>query len=228
MHIVGGHIVLIHQHIVAQQLVRRGTVQLEAWCLIAYVQGRVQHVAFVAARIVGVHLGGVARGGVGLAIGKPVLARILVVGQQVGAQSAVGSKHQPQACPRLVLLVGAGVQRFVTKKTVAACIEGCHAQCPTVVQLAVVGRLGVAPQVRAYAQLHVGALISEGVARVNFHQSALGVLAVQRALRTAQHVYTLGLVEVHIVGCLAHQRHAVEVDAHRWVVDARANATNIH
>ena len=155
-----------------------------------------------------------ARGGVGLAISKAVLARILVVGQQGGTQSAVGAKHQSQACPCLVLLVGAGVQRFVTEEAVAACIEGCHAQRPTVVQLAVVCRLGVTPQVRAYAQQHVGALIAEGVARIYFYQSALGVLSIQCALWASQNVDTLGLVKVHVVGGLAHQWHAVEIDAY--------------
>ena len=92
----------------------------------------------------------------------------------------------------------------------------------------VVGHLGAAPQMASHAHLEVRALVGHGVAGVEAHQAALAVQAVERGLRTAKHVHTQKVVEVVVEGRLAHQRHAIHIDAHGGRTDARAYAANIH
>ena len=80
----------------------------------------------------------------------------------------------------------------------------------------------------AQAYLHVRTLIFHRVLGVDAHKSALGVLPVERALRTAQHVYSVHLIVVHIKRALAQQWHSVEIHSHRRIVNARADATYIY
>ena len=97
---------MIHEHVVAQQLVRRGRMELEAFGTVAKLQRREEHVTLVRAGIVGRRLLGGTVSGVELTIGKTFLARKLIVGDEVGRESRGGTKHEAQTCACLIAVVG--------------------------------------------------------------------------------------------------------------------------
>ena len=70
-------------------------------------------------------------------------------------------------------------------------------------------------------------MILKRIAGVEAKQSALGVLPVERALRPPQHVYTVELISVEVVGRLADNGQSVHVKPHSWIIDARTDATHI-
>ena len=80
---------------------------------------------------------------------------------------------------------------------------------------------------RANARLDVGALIAERIAGVDSNQSALGVHPVKGALRAAQHVYALHIIEMGVEGALAHHGDAIHIDSHSGRIDSRPDASRI-
>ena len=63
-------------------------------------------------------------------------------------------------------------------------------------------------------------MIVHGVLGIDTHQSALGILTIERSLRTAQHIYTVNHIEMVVERSLRHEGQVVVVDAHSGVVDA--------
>ena len=70
---------MIHENVVAQQLVRRGRMELEAFGTVAKLQRREEHVTLVRAGIVGRRLLGGAVRGVDLTIDKNFLKSEMIV-----------------------------------------------------------------------------------------------------------------------------------------------------
>ena len=101
--IVGCHVVLIHQHLVLQELVARGRGKEQSRHLVADGQSCVQHISFVA-----IHDGSgwvlniVITFRQELPIAEAILVHILVVGCKVESQFFVRGKDEPYLAPRLV------------------------------------------------------------------------------------------------------------------------------
>ena len=87
--------------------------------------------------------------------------------------------------------------------------------------------LKIAVTTAAIAYPHVGALIVEGIARIESHQSALGILSVECALWTSQHIHTTQLIGVQIESRLAHHGYSVHIHTDGWTVHTAAYASHI-
>ena len=92
----------------------------------------------------------------------------------------------------------------------------------------VMGHLNIAIKAIADAQTDVGALIAHRVFGIDTHQSALSILAIERALGTTQDIHTVEHIEMVIKGCFRHQGDIVVIEADGGTVDTRADATHIH
>ena len=90
------------------------------------------------------------------------------------------------------------------------------------------GHLHLAIESRTDAEVQVGALVAHRVLRVDTHDAALAVGAVEGTLRTAEHVDAVEHIEVGVIGRLRHQGDMVVVDAHGGVVHSRADAADVH
>ena len=61
-----------------------------------------------------------------------------------------------------------------------------------------------------------------------FHQSTHGVAAVKGALRSAQDVQSLDVIEIEIERALVEVWNVVYIHAYRRGVDARTDASDVH
>ena len=228
VHVVQRTIVDIHQHVVVQILPAGGIGHVGIIAFIGQVQTGIHHVALVVALTVGIGVGSMLQLAVQLSVGESVLFHKLIVCREVECQTTCGLSHQPQSSTGLVHLVGPLVAVVIAEESVGAVIKTCQRECQLVVELMVVGSLGTAMETGADAQTDVSTLIVHGVLREDTHQSALGIDAIERSLRTSQHVQAIQSVEVGVECRLAHQGDIVDVDTHRGAVDTRADATHIH
>ena len=78
------------------------------------------------------------------------------------------------------------------------------------------------------SQFEVCSLVEEWVTGVHLYESSLGVLPVECALWTSEHVNTAELVVVQVEGRLAHYGYAVEIDAHGWRVDTASYTPHVY
>jgi len=176
-------------------------------------EARGQEVAAIGAQVVGGGQGGAPGLEVELTVGEAVLADPLVVGGVVEGEHIPRAKDEAQLASGLVHEVGAAVRGLILPEAVRAVVERGHGQGHAVAEAVMVGGLGLALAVHASAQAQVGALGVHGVARIEAHQSTLGVHAVEGALRSAQDVDALQGVEVLVVHALRDQGDAVDVHA---------------
>ena len=227
-HIVYRQVVDVHEHVVAQELIRCCAVERYGTGVPADVQSGVDHVSVVVSLVVGVGLCCASRLRVHQSVGESVLANPLVVGNEVEEQALRRLYHQAQLAAGLVVAVGPLAVELVLEESVLSFIEGSQRVGETVAGLAVVGCFDVAVGLRAEAQAHIGALIGHGVARIEAHHAALGVQSVERSLRSAQDVHAVELVEVGVKLALVHHRQTVDIHAHGRTVDARSDTAYVH
>ena len=76
----------------------------------------------------------------------------------------------------------------------------------------------VSPKIRTYAKLHISATILHRIFSIYTHDSALRILSVKSALRSAQHIDACDIIEVRVVCALAYNGNIIDINAHRRVV----------
>ena len=92
----------------------------------------------------------------------------------------------------------------------------------------IVSHLDIRIEARADAQTDIRTLIVHRVLGVDTHESTLGVLTIERTLRTAQDIHTVEHIEMIIESRLRHQGDVVVVNADSGTVDARTYTSDIH
>ena len=99
-------------------------------------------------------------------------------------------------------------------------------------QLVVDARIVACADLHGHVRRHLGddasALPLHGRQGVDVHEPAHGVAAIEGALWPTQHLHSGYVGDVEVVVLLAHHRHIVDVEAHRGLVDACTQATNIN
>ena len=79
--------------------------------------------------------------------------------------------------------------------------------------------LYVTIQACSNAKTDIRTLIVDGVLGVDTHQSTLGVLSIERTLRSSQDIHTIEHIEMVVEGSLRHQGDVIVIDTHCRTVD---------
>ena len=212
--VVGCHIVLVHIHPVLQELVAGCRSKEQMRHFVADGESRIQHVPLVA-----VHEG---RSGIlsEFAIAEAILVDVLVIGRPVELQFLRRSEDQAHLGTSLIREIILLVEVLIVDETLQPAIEASHGEGQFLAGTMMVSHLDIRVQPRANAQANICALIVHRVLGVDAHQSALGVLPVERALRATQDVHTVEHIKMIVEGSLRHQGDIIVVDTHGGVVDA--------
>ena len=117
---------------------------------------------------------------------------------------------------------------LVFEEAVLAVVESGERKGKLVANLLTMSHFHVSVERRSQSQLHVGSLLVHRIFRVDSDEAALGILAVERALRTAQHIDAVELIRVGVERALADERHPVLINAHGRAVHARPDASHVH
>ena len=226
-HIVSLQIVLVHVHVVFQILIAGGGCQREGVGIVAQRESGDEIVAAIAAWEGRCWLLCLARIQVERSIGEGTLVHILIVGRHIHLPSRVQSTSQHQLSACLLVVVSSLARGGIAEEACLRIVESAHHQGYVLSQSLIVRSLKIAVTTTAIAYPHVGALIVEGIARIESHQSALGILSVECALRTSQHVHTAQLIGVQIESRLAHHGYSVHVHTDGRAVHTAAYASHI-
>ena len=143
-HIVGGQIVLVHQHTVFEILVAGGGREGEISSLVLDVEARDEGVASVVAGKGGGREFGLACLQVEFAVWETVLIYILIVGEPVDAPSFVPLGFQLQFATCLIIFVGSLASVCVAKESLLSLIESGCGEGDVGAQLLIVSRLYIA------------------------------------------------------------------------------------
>ena len=162
------------------------------------------------------------------AVPETILIDVLIIGCPVEFQARRGLINQSNLRTSLVRLVVFLVEVLVVDKTFQTAVKSGNCKRQFFARTMVMRHLDIRVKPRSDAQLHVGSLIVHRVFRIDAHQSALGVLTVERALRTAQNIDTVEHIKMVVERRLRHQRNVVVIDAYSGIVDARTDASHIH
>ena len=227
--------VLVHQHAVLQALQSCYGIHHEAPALPLDVEACVEHppavaallVACDAAYIVGVGL--LALHGAQVVVGVTALIRIVVGHREVHLEVAGRFYDAAQAPSSAFHLVLPLMAEIIVPQSAAAVIVSSGAESQLVAYAVIVGDGDASlPVGGGEAHLEVGALVVEGILGVNPYESAHRVTAVESALRSAQDVDALDVVEGEVEGALVEVGHVVHVQAYGRGVDSGADAADIY
>ena len=144
---------------------------------------------------------------------------MLKVGRPVERQLFSRLEDETHLAAGLQALVVLLVEVLVVDKTFQSVVETGNGEGYLLGGAVVVGHLDIAPQPRADAETNVSTLIVHRILGVDAHQSALGVLSVERALWSTENVHAVEHVEMIIESSLRHQRNVVVINAHGRIVD---------
>ena len=163
-----------------------------------------------------------------LAVAEAILIHPLVVGRPVKFQLLRGLVDESQFTAGLQTLIILLIEVVVIDKSFQTTIEARYGKGKFLRGTMVMSYLDVAPETRTDAQTNIRTLVVHRVLRVDTHQSALGVLSVERTLRATQDVYAIEHIEMVVERGFRHQWDVIIIDTHSRIIDARANTANIH
>ena len=163
-----------------------------------------------------------------LAVSETVLINVLVISSPIESQLLIGCKHQAHLATSLISQIVLLIEVLIIDKTLQTTIETSNGPCQFLAWTMIVSDLHITIQPSTNAQTDIGTLIVYWVLRIHTNQSTLGVLTIESALWTTQHIYTVQHIEMIIECRLRHQRYVIIINTYCRVINTRAYAANIH
>ena len=223
---VGSGEVLIHEHIVFEELESRDTAQHNVVEIVFGFESCGKLVAEIAGSAIVSHVAGIlsALGGVGIAslIGPLIAQRKIepnAVGRSVNAS--------PTGCEVVALVHSLTSERLVLIETSDVLVAEPCTESQLVGGAMVVGDARAIIIICGGSEKKVGALIVHGIFGIDANESTNCIASVQSALRASQNIYAVGVAEVLIHGTHVSQRNVVDIHSNGWRSHSATHASQI-